>query len=115
MNPLHTKRSLQHLSERKVPVFLWGPPGIGKSSIVAQIAKEKDIGFIDLRLSLLDPTDLRGIPFFDAKNQAAGRLQGCEAGSPDHTLRLFVRGLQLCPVGQGGIDLQAGTLHRDLQ
>lgn len=71
MNPLHTKRSLQHLSERKVPVFLWGPPGIGKSSIVAQIAKEKEIGFIDLRLSLLDPTDLRGIPFFDAKNEAA--------------------------------------------
>jgi len=71
MNPQHTKRSLQHLSERKVPVFLWGPPGIGKSSIVAQIAKEKEIGFIDLRLSLLDPTDLRGIPFFDAKNDAA--------------------------------------------
>ncbi len=71
MNPQHTKRSLQHLSERKVPVFLWGPPGIGKSSIVAQIAQEKNIGFIDLRLSLLDPTDLRGIPFFDAKNNAA--------------------------------------------
>jgi hypothetical protein len=71
MNPQHTKRSLQHLSERKVPVFLWGPPGIGKSSIVAQIAKEKDIGFIDLRLSLLDPTDLRGIPFFDTKKEAA--------------------------------------------
>jgi len=71
MNPQHTKRSLLHLSERKVPVFLWGPPGIGKSSIVAQIAQEKDIGFIDLRLSLLDPTDLRGIPFFDAAEQSA--------------------------------------------
>jgi len=71
MNPQHTKRSLTHLSEKKVPVFLWGPPGIGKSSIVAQIAKEKEIGFIDLRLSLLDPTDLRGIPFFDTNNNAA--------------------------------------------
>ncbi len=71
MTPQHTKRSLQHLSEKKVPVFLWGPPGIGKSSIVAQIAKEKEIGFIDLRLSLLDPTDLRGIPFFDAQNASA--------------------------------------------
>ena len=38
---------------------------------VAQIAKEKKIGFIDLRLSLLDPTDLRGIPFFDSKNDKA--------------------------------------------
>lgn len=71
MNPYSAKRSLTHLADRKVPVFLWGPPGIGKSSIVAQIAKDKNIGFIDLRLSLLDPTDLRGIPFFDAKNDKA--------------------------------------------
>lgn len=71
MNPQSTKRSLAHLCERKVPVFLWGPPGIGKSSIVAQIANEKKISFIDLRLSLLDPTDLRGIPFFNTKEETA--------------------------------------------
>lgn len=71
MNPQSAKRSLAHLCERKVPVFLWGPPGIGKSSIVAQIAKEQDISFIDLRLSLLDPTDLRGIPFFNTKEETA--------------------------------------------
>lgn len=71
MNPQSAKRSLAHLCKRKVPVFLWGPPGIGKSSIVAQIAKEEGIAFIDLRLSLLDPTDLRGIPFFNAKNDTA--------------------------------------------
>ncbi len=71
MYPLSAKRSLAHLSDRKVPVFLWGPPGIGKSSIVAQIAKEKGISFIDLRLSLLDPTDLRGIPFFNTKDNTA--------------------------------------------
>jgi len=71
MNPQSAKRSLAHLCDRKVPVFLWGPPGIGKSSIVAQIAKEQDISFIDLRLSLLDPTDLRGIPFFNTKEETA--------------------------------------------
>jgi len=71
MNPQSAKRSLAHLYERKVPVFLWGPPGIGKSSIVAQIAKEQEISFIDLRLSLLDPTDLRGIPFFNTKEETA--------------------------------------------
>jgi len=71
MTPISAKRSLTHLTERKVPVFLWGPPGIGKSSIVSQIAKDKGIAYIDLRLSLLDPTDLRGIPFFNAdKNEA---------------------------------------------
>lgn len=71
MNPQSAKRSLAHLCQRKVPVFLWGPPGIGKSSIVAQIAKEEGISYIDLRLSLLDPTDLRGIPFFNTKEETA--------------------------------------------
>ena len=71
MNPLSAKRSLTHLCDRKVPVFLWGPPGIGKSSIVSQIAREKGIACIDLRLSLLDPTDLRGIPFYNAEENEA--------------------------------------------
>lgn len=71
MNPQKIKRSVEHLCERKVPIFLWGPPGIGKSSIISQIAREKGIACIDLRLSLLDPTDLRGIPFFDANAQTA--------------------------------------------
>jgi len=71
MHPNQAKRSIEHLTNRKVPVFLWGPPGIGKSSIVAQIAKERGIEYIDLRLSLLDPTDLRGIPFFNAEDNSA--------------------------------------------
>lgn len=71
MNAHNAKRSLMHLCERKVPVFLWGPPGIGKSSVVSQIAKEQGVGYIDLRLSLLDPTDLRGIPFFSNDKQSA--------------------------------------------
>lgn len=57
--------TLGRLVEQKVAVFLWGAPGIGKSSIVKQIAEDKNIGFIDLRLALMDPTDLKGIPFYD--------------------------------------------------
>ncbi|HHD77746.1 MAG TPA: AAA family ATPase [Campylobacteraceae bacterium] len=71
MTPQSAKRSIAYLTERKVPLFLWGPPGIGKSSIVSQVAKEKGIGYIDLRLSLLDPTDLRGIPFFSTETEEA--------------------------------------------
>ena len=63
--------ALSALVEQKVPVFLWGAPGIGKSSIVKQIAKEKDIDFIDLRLALMDPTDLKGIPFYDKDSHTA--------------------------------------------
>jgi len=64
-------KSLSALVEQKVPTFLWGAPGIGKSSIVKQIAKEKGIGFIDLRLALMDPTDLKGIPFYDKESHTA--------------------------------------------
>lgn len=45
------------------PVMLWGPPGVGKSQIIAQIAKNRGVPLIDIRLSQMEPTDLRGIPF----------------------------------------------------
>ncbi len=71
MKPLEVKAAVDHLVQERVPLFLWGAPGIGKSSIVRQIAQERGIGFMDLRLTLLDPTDLRGIPFFDAASHKA--------------------------------------------
>ncbi|MDD2905705.1 MAG: MoxR family ATPase [Sulfurimonas sp.] len=64
-------QTISALVTQKVPTFLWGAPGIGKSSIVKQIANEKEIGFIDLRLSLMDPTDLKGIPFYDKESHTA--------------------------------------------
>lgn len=45
------------------PVMLWGPPGIGKSQIIAQVATRHAAPMIDIRLSQMEPTDLRGIPF----------------------------------------------------
>jgi len=71
MNAIELKENLNILIEQKLPVFIWGSPGIGKSSIVKEIANEKNLNFIDLRLSLLDPTDLKGIPFFDNKTNQA--------------------------------------------
>ena len=52
------KASIKHALSKKRPIFLWGPPGIGKSDIVKQITD----GFtkshlIDIRLSLWEPTD----------------------------------------------------------
>ncbi|QKJ22343.1 AAA family ATPase [Poseidonibacter lekithochrous] len=65
------KQSLISLIDSKIPTFVWGNPGVGKSSLIRQIAQSKDMKFIDLRLSLLDPTDLRGIPFFEADTKKA--------------------------------------------
>ena len=45
------------------PVMLWGPPGVGKSQIVAQVALRNSVPMIDIRLSQMEPSDLRGIPF----------------------------------------------------
>ncbi len=68
MKSSNITKVVEKLIIQKLPVFIWGAPGIGKSSIVKSIAKDKNLDFIDLRLSLLDPTDLKGIPFFDAKS-----------------------------------------------
>ena len=46
----------------QISTMIWGPPGIGKSSIVAQVADSAQLAFIDVRLSQLAPTDLRGLP-----------------------------------------------------
>jgi hypothetical protein len=47
------------------PVMIWGPPGIGKSELIAEIGLETGRPVIDMRLLLLEPTDIKGIPYFD--------------------------------------------------
>lgn len=47
----------------QVPVALWGPVGIGKSSVVRQIAERLDYKIYDYRLSDKEPSDLGGIPY----------------------------------------------------
>ncbi len=54
-------QSAQH--GHHTPVMLWGPPGVGKSQMVAQAARHHNVPVIDIRLSQLEPSDLRGIPF----------------------------------------------------
>lgn len=49
-------------NELRLSLMIWGPPGIGKSSIVAQAAESAGLAFTDVRLSQLAPTDLRGLP-----------------------------------------------------
>ena len=53
---------LSSLLSQRWPAFVWGAPGIGKSAIIRAVAAEAKLPVRDLRASLLDPTDLRGIP-----------------------------------------------------
>ena len=59
------KSAIKVAFKKKRPIFLWGPPGVGKSDIVQQITDEAGGFMFDLRLCQMDPTDLRGMPFFN--------------------------------------------------
>jgi len=66
VSPNEAKRSLRKCIKIKRPVFMWGPPGIGKSDIVKQIGDESNREVIDVRLSLWEPTDIKGIPYYNS-------------------------------------------------
>lgn len=51
------------------PAMIWGPPGIGKSDLIAELGKETNRPVIDMRLLLLEPTDIKGIPYFDPETK----------------------------------------------
>jgi hypothetical protein len=59
------RKSLLKAFKVKRPLFLWGPPGIGKSELVEGIASDLGGLMIDMRLGQMEPTDIRGIPFYN--------------------------------------------------
>jgi len=65
MKPSRVEHVVSHLLHTRWPAFIWGPPGVGKSSIVRKVAEDHNMVLLDIRASLLDPTDLRGIPTVD--------------------------------------------------
>lgn len=65
VTPAEARVAIMRCMAKKRPLFLWGPMGIGKSELVESITKELNGVMIDLRLAQMDPTDIRGIPFFN--------------------------------------------------
>jgi MoxR-like ATPase len=50
---------------RRRATMLWGTRGVGKSSIVRQVAEHVGVPLIDLRLTTIEPVDIRGAIYAD--------------------------------------------------
>lgn len=70
MRPSNIAEALAAVIPTRRPVYLWGPPGIGKSSLVKQAADQLGLSVLDVRAVLLDPVDLRGIPAVNGDHRA---------------------------------------------
>ena len=62
MKPSELILVLPELLELGIPVFIWGHPGVGKSDSVRAVAAATSRDFVDMRLSLYEPPELRGYP-----------------------------------------------------
>src|SRR5574337_523415 len=93
LNPQEVRTFVERCMEVKLPAFVWGPPGIGKSDVIMQIAESQERPVVDLRLLLLEPTDLRGIPYFDSKTSSMRWAPPCSLPQKDgelHNAILFL-------------------------
>jgi hypothetical protein len=63
VSPSRLKSMISHVISRKRALFISGPPGIGKSDIVAEVARMQNRPLIDIRLPLMEATDIRGLPY----------------------------------------------------
>ena len=91
VSPNEAKAAIRKAMKKNRPIFLWGPPGIGKSDIVKQIGDEQDREVIDVRLSLWEPTDIKGIPYYNSDSKTMTWAPPAELPTdPDSTAILFL-------------------------
>ena len=69
LRPSELAEALSLLARSQQPVIVWGPPGCGKSQIAQRVASQDGYNYIDVRALMLDPVDLRGIPWRDGNDR----------------------------------------------
>ena len=117
-SPNEAKAAIRKCFKVNRPVFMWGPPGIGKSDIIHQIASEQNREVIDVRLSLWEPTDIKGIPFYNTDVKSMTWAPPIELPSdPESTAVLFLDELNsAAPATQAAayqliLNRRVGTYH----
>lgn len=63
LRPTQVRNAIRLMTTTTVALFIWGGPGISKSATAQQVATEEDKAFVDVRLSMLAPTDVLGMPY----------------------------------------------------
>ena len=69
LRPSELAEVLALLVEARQPTIVFGPPGAAKSQIAQQVAAATNRQYVDVRALLLDPVDLRGIPWRDTDDR----------------------------------------------
>ena len=69
LRPSELAPVLALLVEARQATIVWGPPGAAKSMIAQQVAAAANRQYVDVRALLLDPVDLRGIPWRDGADR----------------------------------------------
>ena len=69
LRPSELAEVLALLVEARQPTLVWGPPGAAKSMIARHVAAAANRRYVDVRALLLDPVDLRGIPWRDSADR----------------------------------------------
>ena len=80
MRPSHVCEALHHLVRIRQPVFLWGPPGVGKSRLVADVARRQGRKLYALRAVLREDPDIILIGEMRDLNTIETALTAAETG-----------------------------------
>ncbi len=63
------KELVKKALQKGLSVFLWGHPGVGKSTMANELAKEMGLPLIDIRLAQADPSEIGGILYPDREKR----------------------------------------------
>jgi hypothetical protein len=98
VGPKGAMKAIRKAIQTRRPTFLWGPPGIGKSDVVKQIGEQAGREVIDVRLALWEPTDIKGIPYYNADKGTMVWAPPAELPTdPESTAIIFLDELNSAP------------------
>ena len=82
---------IRHALKCDRPIMLWGGPGVGKSDLIAEVGELSGREVIDVRLNLWEPTDIKGIPYYNSTENTMKWAPPAELPTdPNSTAILFL-------------------------